>query len=53
MTEEASVRDYLEGCGVGDLFEIVWPLVTAHVQKGGGDVEELMWRLLTQAESGS
>jgi hypothetical protein len=45
------VQNYFNGCGVGDLYEIAWPLVTARVENGGGEIEELMWRLVTRAES--
>ena len=46
---QARVRQYFEGCGVGDLYGATWPLVSEHVQAPRKDIEGLMYDLIASS----
>jgi hypothetical protein len=48
--EKRVVHNYMEGTRVGDLEDIAWPLVKAYADGPQGTFEDLMLRIITQAE---
>jgi hypothetical protein len=47
----ARVQRAFKGCGVGDLFEIAWPLTTRYADQGGMTLDDLMWELVHKGEA--